>query len=440
VIAFVSIAAGMVVAALVWVLVPLLRGKPAAGVNREASNIAILRDQLADLDRDLANGTLSREQYDVARRDLEQRVLEESKAAPKPASGPPSGAGAYTAAVLGAALPIAAAVLYFALGSHEALGPAAKMTASAPADAQHDMSPEKISEMAASLAARLEKDPNNADGWAMLAHTYYSLKRFPEAVAAYERATALVPDNADLLADYADALAATSNTLDGKPAELVQRALKADPTQWKALALAGTIAFNRKDFKQAVAHWEQLRATLPPESEIARSIDASIAEAKDLGGIKTVAAAPSAPAGAASTATAPAAKAKDAPAAKSQRPSSPVVAGTSVSGTVTLAPALAKAAGPEDTVYVVARAAEGPRMPLAIMRKQVKDLPLTFSLDDSLAMSPEMKLSNFPEVVVGARVSKSGTATPQSGDLEGASKPIKVGTSGIAVVIDTTRP
>jgi cytochrome c-type biogenesis protein CcmH len=438
VIIFVSIAAAMVVAALVWVLVPLLRGTPARGVVGEASNVAILRDQLAELDRDLANGTLSREQYDVARRDLEQRVIEESKAAPKSVSGPPSSAGAYTAAVLGAALPIAAAVLYFTLGSHEALGPAARMTAGAAADAQHDMSPQKIAEMAASLAARLEKDPNNAEGWVMLAHTYYSLKRFPEAVAAYERATALVPDNADLLADYADALGATTTTLDGKPAELVQRALKADPTQWKALALAGTIAFNQKDFKQAVAYWEQLRATLPPESDIARSIEASIAEARQLGGITTVATAP-APA-AASTPAVPAAKGQSASAAKSETAPTSVAGASAVSGTVTLAPALAKATGPEDTVYVVARAAEGPRFPLAIIRKQVKDLPLKFSLDDSLAMSPEMKLSNYAEVVVGARVSKSGTATPQSGDLEGASKPIKVGTSGVAVVIDTTRP
>jgi len=434
VIIFVSIAAAMVVAALVWILVPLLRGAPAQGVEREASNVAILRDQLAELDRDLANGTLQQAQYDVARRDLEQRVLEESKAAPK-LIGPPSSAGAYTAAVLGAALPIAAAVLYFTLGNHEALGPNAKMAASASADAQHDMSPQKIAEMAASLAARLEKDPGNAEGWVILAHTYYSLKRFPEAVAAYERAVVLVPDNADLLADYADALGATTKSLDGKPAELVQRALKADPTQWKALALAGTIAFNHKDFVQAVAYWEQLRATLPPESDIARSIDASIAEARELSGVKTVAAAPAAPAP-----SAPAAKAKSASAAKSEPAPSTVVASPAVSGTVTLAPALAKATGPEDTVYVIARAADGPKFPLAIIRKQVKDLPLKFSLDDSLAMSPEMKLSNFAEVVVVGRVSKSGTAAPQSGDLEGASKPIKVGTSGVAIVIDTTRP
>jgi cytochrome c-type biogenesis protein CcmH len=439
VIAFVSIAACMVVAALVWVLVPLLRGTQHEGVVRASSNVAILRDQLVELHRDLANGTVSPEQFEAARIDLEQRVLEESKAAPKAKVGPPSSAGAYTAAIVGAALPIAAAVLYFTLGSHEALVPGATTTAAAPADGQHDMSPQKIAEMAAGLAARLEKEPDNAQGWVILAHTYYSLKRFPEAAAAYERAVRLVPDNADLLADYADTLGAANKSLDGKPAELVSRALEVDPTQWKALALAGTIAFNHKDYKQAVVYWERVKATLPPESEIARSIEGSITEARDLGGIKTAEAAP-----VTSAAAAPARKAAGtAPAAGSGTPSAPVsgaAPGAAISGTVTLSPALAKSAAPEDTVFVVARAAEGPRFPLAIIRKQVKDLPITFSLDDTMAMSPEMKVSNYAEVVVGARVSKSGTAAPQSGDLEGISKPVRLGTAGIAIVIDTPRP
>ncbi len=253
-IAFVSIAAAMVVAALVWVLVPLLRGPRARGVVGEASNVAILRDQLAELDNDVANGIVSRDQYEQSRRELEQRVLEESKAAPGSAgSGVPSSAAAWTAAIVGGALPIAAVVLYFALGSPQAFAPGS-MAAAGPrgGDAQHDMSPQKVAEMAASLAAKLEKDPGNADGWATLAHTYYSLQRFSEAVAAYERAVKLLPDNADLLADYADALGAATNSLDGKPTELIERALKADPMQWKALALAGTVAFNRKDYAQAV--------------------------------------------------------------------------------------------------------------------------------------------------------------------------------------------
>jgi cytochrome c-type biogenesis protein CcmH len=435
VIAFVSIAAVMVVAALAWVLVPLLRGPRTPAIAGEASNVAILRDQLAELDRDVANGVISREQYAQARGELEQRVLEESRAAPGSAgSGAPSSAAAWTAAILGSALPIAAALLYFTLGSHQAFTPGASVAAAADAGAtgaQHDLSPQKVAEMAASLAAKLEKEPGNVDGWATLAHTYYSLNRFPEAVAAYEHAIALVPDNADLLADYADALGAANNSLEGKPTELIQRALKANPTQWKALALAGTVAFDQKDYKQAVKYWEQLKATLPPESDLAKSIDASIAEARDLGGIKTASVAPATAAAAAAPASGGGAAAGTTPAA---------APGAAIRGTVSLSPALAKSAAPDDTVFIFAQAAQGPKMPLAIVRKQVKDLPYPFSLDDSMAMSPAMKISSFPDVVVAARVSKSGNAMPQAGDLEGTSKPVKLGASGLAVVIDSTRP
>ncbi len=139
--------------------------------------------------------------------------------------------------------------------------------------------------MAAKLAARLQNEPDNVDGWVMLARTYYALNRHAEAARAFDRAVALVPDNADLLADYADALGAAEGGLKGKSLELIERALKADPTHWKALALAGTAAFNRKDYKSAVAYWERMKATVPPGSSIAGSIDASIAEARELGGL-----------------------------------------------------------------------------------------------------------------------------------------------------------
>lgn len=437
-IAFVSIAAVMLVAALAWVLVPLLRGPRTGGVVREAANVAILRDQLVELDNDVANGVVRREQYDQAKRELEQRVLEESKASAGGArSGVPSSAGAWTAAILGGALPIAAALLYFTLGSHEAFAPAGT-TAAGPAGGQHDTSPQKVAEMAANLAAKLQKEPDNAEGWLILAHTYYSLKRFPEAIGAYEHAAQLLPNDADMLADYADALGAANNSLDGKPTELINRALKADPTQWKALALAGTVAFNHKDFKQAVVYWEQLRTTLPPDSDMARSIASSIAEAKDLGGIKTTAA--PATAAAPATKSAAASVAPVAASAATSASAASTTAGSAISGTITLSPTFARAAAPEDTVFIVARAAQGPKFPLAIIRKQVKDLPFKFSLDDSMAMSPEMKMSNFADIVVGARVTKSGDATPQSGDLEGASTPVKLGANGIAVVIDRTRP
>ena len=445
-IVFVSLAAAMVAAALAWILVPLLRGATGSGVAREASNVAILRDQRKELEADLANGTITREHYDQAREELDRRVLEESQAQHGGTHALPSAAGAWTAAIVAAALPIGALLIYVALGNFDAFSPSVSTASRAAPDGQHDVSPEQIAKMVNELEARLEKEPGNADGWKILARTYYQLARYPEAARAYERATALAPGDAAMLADYADALgSAQGGSLQGKPLELVAQALAADPTQWKALALAGTAAFDRKDYAGAVAHWERMKATVPAGSQIAQSIDSSIAEARELGGLKggpasssaaIAKAAPAAPAAAAAAKPVPAAT--PGPVASAAAPAA--AGGGSVAGSVALAPALAANASPDDVVFVFARAAQGPKMPLAILKKSVKDLPLTFTLDDSMAMAPNMSLSNFNEVVIGARLSKSGQAIAQSGDFEGASPPVKVGSRGVAVVIDKAVP
>jgi cytochrome c-type biogenesis protein CcmH len=409
--AFAAIAAAMVVAAVAWVLVPLLRHRAGGEVDRSASNAAILRDQLRELDADLARGAISAEHHAQARQELERRVLEEVPGQPASAAGAQRGTP-WVAALFAAVVPIAAVLLYLAVGSPEALGPQAAARAGGPG---HDFTPEQVEKMVSDLAARLANEPDNLEGWVVLARTYHVLKRYDAAAAAYERALKLAPHEPDLLADFADALGtAQGGNLAGKPLALVKRALEIDPTHWKALALAGTEAFNRKDYGTAVAYWEKLRAHAPAGSQLAQSIDASIAEARSLGGLGS---------------SAPPAVA-----------AAPVAAGGRVTGTVALGAALRDRASPEDTVFVFARAADGPRAPLAILRRQVKDLPFEFALDDSMAMAPNMKLSSFPEVVVGARVSRSGNATPQSGDLEGFSGPVRVGASGVAVVIDAARP
>ena len=243
---------------------------------------------------------------------------------------------------------------------------------------------------------------------------------FAEAAAAYAKAEALFPQDAQLLADYADTLAmAQGQSLQGKPEALVQRALQADGNNLKALALAGTVEFEKRDYAKAVEYWRRMLALLPPDSEMVDSVRASIKEAQDKQG-------------GAPKSSMLAAQEKPGGASKS----SPVAAkSASVSGTVKLAPALAARAAPEDTVFVLARPAQGSRMPLAAVRVKVKDLPMVFSFDDSMAMNPSAKISSFAEVVVAARVSKSGNVMPQGGDLEGVSKPVRPGTAGIAVEI-----
>ena len=421
---FLSIAGLMVAVALAWLLPTLLKRQRSVSATTEAaSNLSILRDQLAELERDLARGTLSQADYQQARDDFDRRVLEELS---EPASrAAVAGSGRRIALVLGLLMPLCAGLLYWQIGSL----PGLENGSAAPHAGK--VSPEQVEAMVAKLAARLEQAPEDADGWALLGRSYMTMQRYDQAAKAYERATSLIKNNADLYADYADALAmAQGRRIDGKPLKLVEEALRVDPNHWKALAIAGSAAFERKDYKAAIGYWEKLLARVGPETEFGRSVASNLDEARQLAGIAAPVAKNGAPVatGNGISAATPAAK-------ESQKEQA--AGGGRLSGTVKLSPALAGKAAPEDTVFIFARAVQGSRMPLAIVRRQVKDLPYSFVLDDSQAMSPEMKLSKFTEVVVSARISKAGNAVPQSGDLQGVSKAVKVGSKDITVVIDT---
>jgi cytochrome c-type biogenesis protein CcmH len=258
------------------------------------------------------------------------------------------------------------------------------------------------------LAVRLKDNPEDAEGWMMLGRSYAVLGHFGESAEAYAKAAARMPRDAQLLADYADALAmAQGRRLQGEPEKLIARALAIDPLNVKALLLAGTAAFNRNDYSGAVRHWERILDAVPGESEMTQTVRTSIAEARALGAGRQAAG----------------------PGSKTDR--------GQVRGVVKVAPELAAKVGPGDTVFIFARAEQGSRMPLAILRKQGRDLPAEFTLDDSMAMSPAAKLSNHPRVVIGARVSRTADASPQPGDLQGLSAPVKVGAKGVNVTIDT---
>lgn len=406
------IAALLIAGALAFVLPPLLRACAGNRDNTSAAqplNVAVYRDQLAELQADRRAGILSEDNYTRARLELERRLLDDVGASTTPVapSVATSARSRVPAMVMGLALPLVAVALYYVVGNPRALSPAA-----IPTDASKGVTREQVEAMVAKLAERLKQQPDDAQGWAMLGKTYGVMGRFDDAVAAYAKAAALVPDNPHLLADYADTLAmARGQTFDGEPEALIARALKIDPDHIKSLALAGTIAFERKDYATAIQHWERLATKLPPDSEIARGVQTSIAEARQLAGKR---------------------------AGTAGKPMVPATGG--VSGTVTLAPALAAKAAPNDTVFVFARAAAndgGPRMPLAIVRKKVSDLPVTFTLDDSMAMSPASRLSGAPQVIIGARISKSGDAAPKPGDLQGASKAVTNTQQDVKVVIDT---
>jgi cytochrome c-type biogenesis protein CcmH len=405
---FIAIAAGMTLIALAWILWPLLRRRAAKpGVTRHEANLALLREQLAESETELAHGAIAPEQHSHTRADIERRVLEEAIAgSPIVLAARPVGPG--IAVAIAIAIPAAALLIYLQIGNPGALvqGPAGHGDAA--------VTPEVVEQMVGRLAARLAANPEDADGWALLARSYYALERFPEAVAAYARAVKLRNDDANLYADYADALAMTrSPRFDGDVMRLVGQALGIDPHQPKALLIASTAAFERKDYRGALATLEQLQQQLPADSQFAALVVDRIAQARAHLGVAS--AVPAKPPAAGPTAA-------------------------TIRGRVELSAALAGRAAPTDTVFILARAPQGSRMPLAILKRQVKDLPAEFSLSDEQAMSPAMKLSAFSEVVVVARVSKSGSAAPQSGDLLGSSAAVKLGTTGLKISIDSVVP
>ena len=392
----------LVLALLCW---PLLRRRSGDGASRRAINTAIYRDQLADLERDLASGTLSQAEYAGAREEIERRVLEDVAADTAPTDTAPRRLPR-TALALADTLPLAAALLYVVLGTPAALNPAARQGPQASAA--------EIEKMVATLAARLEKDPGNLEGWAMLGRSYLVTGRLAEAAKAFDKAGPAMEASTELMLQVAE-LSAELNEgrIEGRGRELLQRVLKAEPQNPQALVLAGTDAFFRQQYADAVRHWEAVLAQLPPGSPDAQNLTAGIEKARSLQG--------EAPAGARARAEA--------------KP--PAAAGKTVSGRVTLAPALAGKASPDDVVFIFARAAEGPRMPLAVVRTRVADLPQDFTLDDSMALSPEFKLSSAGTLRIEARVSKSGDATARPGDLRGESGPVQPGASKLGIVIDT---
>lgn len=402
--AFGLLAAAFVLAALGFLLWPLLRGRARATASTQAANLAVYRDQFAELERDLELGTLDNAQYEAARTELQRLLLQEAGEGPAVAAGGGRGSRA-TAVLIALALPVAAAGLYALLGQPQGIG-VAKRTL--PDDAP--VSPEQFQAMTEQLAQRMRQNPDDALGWLMLGRAYKALQRPADAVEALAKAYERQPADADIMIEYAEALAQAGGTLLGQPRQLLDRALSIAPNDAKALTMAGGAAFEAKDYAAAIGYWEKLSLQLPKDSELGQALASGIARARALqGGASSAAAVPSA-------------------------------AGRSIRGQVRIVPALKNDVAPDDMVFIFARAAQGARMPLAIVRKQVKDLPAAFVLDDSSAMGGQARLSDAREVVLTARVSRSGNASAASGDLQGESAAVAPGASGVVITIDRVLP
>ena len=438
---FWSIASLLVASTLAVLLWPLLRTRPVAvAPDDDDAAIAVYRDQKRALDAELAAGSISTSERDATLADLARRVSEDVTTRASTRVPSSQNAESTAAPVRKRAWPLAVALLLLVPGAsfviYQRLGNpvAATVATTLSAGAGHELSERQIAAMVDSLAQRLKQHPQDVEGWVLLAHSYQALERFAESADAYAHADALTPNNASLLTDYADTLAmAQGRRLAGAPAALIQRALAIEPKNKKALALAATVALEARELDLSIAYWRRLAAELPPGSDEARQVADVIAEvdaARREG--TTGSAGPSKRAATEPPASAPSTPSKP-------RGTTPA-AGSAIAGRVDLNVALASKVALNDTVFIFARASEGPRMPLAVLRIPAKELPRDFSLDDSMSMAPGIKLSAAPSIIVEARISRSGNALPQSGDLFGRSGPLKPGATGVHITIDQIVP
>ena len=393
---FVISALLLLILVLVLLLRPLFFPAKESATSRRQMNAAIYREELDKLEADRVAGTVDSHNYEQTHAEMRQRLFQDTDEADDLAV-----LGSPETTIIGICLFVAilSAGFYFYLGDTAQI--AQKST-------EKPMTQESVEKMVEEFAAKMDKEPDNLKGWAMLARSYRILGRNAEAANAYARAGAFVDSDPQLLADYADVLAANANgNFAGKPQQLINKALAQDPNNLLALWLSGTAAFNAQNYKAAVQSWEKLAKQLPAESDEARAIAASIAEARSKGGL--------APAGA------------------------PVISNQGVSGQVEIAPELKSKIKAGDVLMVIARK-PGERMPVAVLKTPVTAFPINFVLNDALAMSPNALISQMPEVSVEVRISKTGMAMPEAGDLISLSQTIKVGTTNARLIIEQIRP
>ena len=438
----------MVVVALAFVVVPLLRdGVPAGPVSDAGSNVAIYKSQRRELDEELARGAMSEAEHGAAMGELSARVVDE---VPEQEMVSAENVAInkrpwWLVTLLVVAMPLSAVVLYGTLGAPRAIdmagiAPTANgMPVGHPDNAKPSeeppMSDKQILAMVDSLSQKMQQNPTDPRGWILLARSQNALGRYAEASAAFERAAALTPNDAQLLADYADAAVMTQQgRFEGKPYALIKQALKLDPNHMKALALAGTAELRMGNRPASLLHWERLKTLVPKDSADYREVESIIAE------VKTTKL--DAPAAAPAIVAPPLAPAPPMAGSKAgtETAAKPTV---KVTGKVVIAPDVADKLAAGDTLFVFARAREGPRMPLAVMRvpaPKANAFPVAFELTDAMAMAPGFNLSSFAEVIIEARVSKSGNAQLQPGDLSGLSDVVKPGATGVTVTIGKAAP
>jgi len=399
---FVLIALGIALCvAVVFLWVLLRERKPVTQASQAKANAKVYRDQILDLDREHDSGHISDQEWQQSRDELSLRLLEDTSAVDDPAAKVEKPA-IWTAVVLAVALPLGSMGLYMWVGQPEALNPLALKS-------PEQADPKDLAKMAQTLAEKLQDKPDNLQGWVMLGRTYRTLENFDASLKAYDRALKLSDDD-DLKLERIEIIAMQrQGRFEGEPWNVIREVLQRDPQHFGALLTAGSASYAEGKFADALKFWEQARKPLDANHPDLAGLENAIATVRDRLGMP----------------------AKQMPAASS---------GLNVTGQVNLSASLKSKTSPNDVVFIYATPANGDRMPLAIFKTTVSQLPLNFTLDDSTAMTPDRKLSGAGEVMVKVRVSKSGNAMPQSGDLSGSLGPVKVGAKDLKLEIKDQIP
>ncbi|MBU3615972.1 c-type cytochrome biogenesis protein CcmI [Polynucleobacter sp. JS-Polo-80-F4] len=389
----------LLVLVLVLLLRPFIFPAKSKATSRRQMNATIYREELDKLEAEHQSGVINSVDYEIAHAEMRQRLFqdtieEDDREVP--------GSTKKTAVGLCIFIILISSALYFSLGD---------VVRIAQRNSEQPVTQEGVEKMVDEFAVKMEKDPTNLKGWAMLARSYRILGRNEDAANAYARAGNFIDSDPQLLADYADVLATNANgNFSGKPLQLINQALKLDPNNLMALWLSGTASYNASNYKAAVQTWEKLAKQIPPDTDEARAIQGSIAEARSKGGLAATIA-------------------------------SPVQVGNGgkeISGKIEISADLKSKMKPGDIVMVIARK-PGERMPVAVLKVPATDFPMSFTLNDALAMNPSAPLSQLTEASIEVRVSKTGMAKPEAGDLISNAKIVKVGTKDLQLQIDQVR-
>ena len=385
----------LLVLVLVLLLRPFIFPADSKPTSRRQMNAAIYREELDKLDMEHQTGIITAADYEISHAEMRQRLFQDTV---EEDDREISGSAKKTAIGISVFIVLLSSILYFSLGD---------VVRVAQVNSEKPITQEGVEKMVAEFAVKMEKDPSNLKGWAMLARSYRILGRNEDAAKAYARAGDFIDSDPQLLADYADTLATIANgSFTGKPLQLVNKALKLDPNNLMALWLSGTASYSSGNYKAAVQTWEKVLQQLPPNTDEARAIQGSIAEARSKGGLTTMA---------------------------------PVAAtGKEISGQIELSAELKSKVKPGDVVMVIARK-PGERMPVAVLKVPAKDFPMSFALNDALAMNPSAPLSQLSEASVEVRISKTGMAKPEAGDLISSVQLIKVGSKNIRLIVNQVR-